>query len=144
MDSWWTWFDRDSVVRFTRKQALADGALVDVTEWGSAQSGFVGGFMVPVAVTAAVWTDLTAGPSWETVKDLRQRAHELLWMASRALRGGVREASFELILPVEGDVRTPQSNGGNSSHTREYRIMCGSNDDGSPCLTILKAEECRR
>ena len=34
--------------------------LVDLTEWASADTGIMGGFVCPVAVTAAVWKEINA------------------------------------------------------------------------------------
>ena|SRR5947209_8653296 len=73
---------------YSRKQAIDDGVLVDLTEWGSATSGFIGGFQVPVACTRAVWEtiDRKRMPALESA---RGRAHDVLWMASLALRGAL-------------------------------------------------------
>ena len=42
---------------YTRKQAIADGVLIDVTETASEA-----GFRIPVALTRAVWADYVAVP----------------------------------------------------------------------------------
>src|SRR5712691_13345787 len=50
-----TEFWGEPISAYTREQAIADGVLVDVTEWASADKGFIGGFTCPVALTAGVW-----------------------------------------------------------------------------------------
>lgn len=126
----------------TRKQALEDGVLVDVTEWASADKGFLGGFRIPVAVTAAVWADLNSIPEWaEGWQGLRGRAHDLLWMASLAARRaaeGASEVLFDVILSVAGDLE-PED--GKAGMLRTYKLVCGPDDDGAPCLTVMLPEE---
>lgn len=92
---------------YTREQALEDGVLVDVTEWASSDHGFLGGFTCPVALTQALWADIEAIPkSLEGIADVRGRAHDVLWMASLAVRSmikrDIRDACFKVILPSRG------------------------------------------
>lgn len=74
---------------YSRKQALEDGDLVDMTEWGSNSKGFHGGFTTPVAITRALWSDIDRKPL-PHLQDVRGRAHDVLWMASLAVRGGLK------------------------------------------------------
>lgn len=78
---------------YTREQAIADGTLVDVTEWASADKGFMGGFRCPVAFTAALWlvVDIDSRRN-RGLQSTRGRAHDVLWMASLAVRGQARAA----------------------------------------------------
>jgi hypothetical protein len=126
---------------YTRADALADGVLVDVTEWASAEEGFIGGFRVPVAVTASVWQDLNDIPTWaEGCQDLRGRAHDLLFMASLAARRGSGNAmTFQVILSTSHDA-CPQEDG-EGAGVRSYRLVCGPDDDASPCITIMREDE---
>ncbi len=86
---------------YTREQAIEDGVLVDVTEWGSADKGFHGGFTCPVAFTAALWGAVERKVRFQ---DTRGRAHDVLWMASlalrRVMRSGVDSAFFGVLLQV--------------------------------------------
>lgn len=93
---------------YTRAEAIADGMLCDVTEWASAETGFLGGFRCPVAVTAAAWHAIEAiPPALEGVADVRGRAHDVLYLASLALRGAMARdesrARFRVILPRAGE-----------------------------------------
>ena len=92
---------------YSREQALEDGVLVDLTEWASSTKGFMGGFTCPVAVTQALWADIEAIPkSLEGIADVRGRAHDVLWMASLAVRSmikrDIRDGGFKVILPSRG------------------------------------------
>ena len=124
--------ESEPIYRYTRAQAIEDGMLVDLTEWGSAEKGFRGGFGVPVAVTAAVWADLSViPPSKAGSQDVRGRAHDLLWMASLAARRASSTATvlFRMILHV----------GRRSSQT--YKLMIHPGDHGEPVVTILRPNE---
>jgi hypothetical protein len=89
------------ISRYTREQAIEDGVLVDVTEWASADKGFIGGFTCPVAVTSAVWGLIDRKPM-PALQDVRGRAHDVLFMASLALRAAMRQgedaARFKVIV----------------------------------------------
>ena len=120
---------------YTRAQALADSVLVDLSAWaGSGPDGMLGGFKVPVAVTAAVWGDIHAIPArLEGLASVRGRAHDLLWMASCAARraGDGPEVRFRLILPIQGERR----------QERTYKLHIGPGDQGEPVVTILRPDE---
>ena len=123
----------DLIHAYTRAQAIADGVLVDVTEWASADRGFIGGFSVPVAVTAGVWATIEAIPASLTGADVRGRAHDVLWMASLACRRpyppGPRP--FKLHLPSKGTRK----------RKRVLSVVSGPGDDGEQVITIGFPEE---
>lgn len=103
----------DPIHVYTREQAIEDGVLVDLTEWASADKGFHGGFTCPVAVTSALWNAIEAIPaSLAGVADVRGRAHDVLWMASLAVRGmirrGIEDRAFEAHLPFKGTRKRTQ------------------------------------
>lgn len=92
---------------YSREQALEDGVLVDMTEWASADRGFHGGFTIPVAVTQALFAAIEEIPnSLKGIADVRGRAHDVLWMASLAVRSmiarDIHDALFKVILPSRG------------------------------------------
>ena len=118
--------------RYTRAQALADGVLVDLTEWASADTdaGMVFGFVCPVAVTAAVWKEINAMPlRLEGIADVRGRAYDMLWMAAMAAReGGGREATFTVQMGV------------GRSKWQQYRVvMSPDGPGGEGCGAVLDA-----
>ena len=118
--------DFDMVYGYSRREALADGVLVDVTEQAG-PSGMLGGFTVPVAVTAALWAAIEAIPqSLVGLADPRGRLHDVLWMASLAMGRARGSAEFQLHLPYRGSRKRLQL----------LTVDVGPGDDGSPCVTI--------
>ena len=63
------------IFRYTRKQAIEDGVLVDLTPWARET-----GFVIPVACTSAVWHGYLEPPpgTREMGQSERGRAHDLL------------------------------------------------------------------
>lgn len=126
----------DVVFGYSRRHALADGVLVDVTRQASPTEMHCG-FLVPVAVTAALWATIEAiPPSLAGLADARGRLHDVLWMASMAARRtilaartspeGPHSATFAIHLPTAGTRR----------RTRVLLVHVGPDDDGTPCVTI--------
>lgn len=124
-------FGEDDVIfRYTRAQAIADGVLVDLTEWAQET-----GFRIPVACTAAVWHEWITPP--EAMRSHGQsergRAHDVLWMlfvAIRQGRGGDRLLYDVLFQQQPGWTRTVQ-----------LEAICGPGDEGEPVVTILMPDE---
>lgn len=125
----------DVISRYTRKQALEDGVLVDMTEWGSATTGFHGGFTVPVAFTNHLWGDVDKKVR---LQDTRGRAHDVLWMASLAIKGGMKRGIigktggrvlFDLLLQV------------GRKRKQRLAVDLGGGDDGEPVVTIGYPED---
>lgn len=122
----------DLVHSYSRAQALADGVLFDVTEWASASHGFFGGFKLPVAVTSAVWHDINAIPErLQGLQDVRGRAHDLLFMASLAVRKNPKstDVKFQVLIDI------------GRTRRQEYRVTIGPGDHGEPVITILRINE---
>lgn len=75
----------EAVSVYTRAQAIADGALIDV----SAEAKDAG-FKVPVAVTAAAWAEVVAWSDDDSARQIHQdergRLHDLLWVAVNLAR----------------------------------------------------------
>jgi len=124
-------FDEMPVIfRYTRKQAIDDGVLVDLSEWARET-----GFTIPVACTAAVWNQYVMPPQGTTQlgQSERGRAHDLLWMLFVAIKrsqGGDR-LLYEVIFL-------------NKKHQHEtvtLKAICGPGDDGEAVLTILLPNE---
>lgn len=117
---------------YSRADALADGVLIDVTEWASSTKGFHGGFQIPVAVTAAVWADVNA-IGRQTGQDVRGRAHDLLFLASLAARGAARRETDTVLFQVIMQVGRAKK--------QTYKLHIGGGDNGEPCCTIMQVGE---
>jgi len=119
------------IFSYTRTQALEDGVLVDVTP-----TAREAGFRYPVAVTQAVWRQIIT-PDEES-RALGQseegRLWDVLWMlkyAIRLTRGPVDTLTYDLLVVQDGARAAPAT----------LKAVCGPDDDGSPCVTIMLPEE---
>jgi len=129
------WDDVPIIHSYTRAEALADGALIDVTETAKEA-----GFSVPVAVTSAVWADCIkwtdADSERQTHQDEAGRLWDVvfmtMWAAKRAPRGDT--VAVELY-------RVPR--GGTGKQARLVRLVAkiGPGDKGEPVLTIMQPDE---
>jgi hypothetical protein len=124
----------DVISAYTRAQAIEDGTLVDVTKEASTEE-MMGGFRIPVAVTAAVWATIEAiPPSLQGIADVRGRLHDVLWMAACAARrasDGQSRVGYTVILPSKG-TRT---------RNRVLAVDIGPGDAGEPVVTIGYPED---
>jgi hypothetical protein len=128
--------DADVISTYTRKDALADGTLVDLTKWASSgPEGMMGGFKVPVAVTSAVWGEINDIPkSKQGIRDVRGRAHDVLTMAvmaARQAKPGNSEVLFRVIMDISASPGRYQT----------YKLVIGPGDIGEPVVTIMRPEE---
>ena len=75
--------DMPLIFSYTRAQAIADGVLVDLTEWARET-----GFRVPLACTSAVWHGyiVPADELRPVGQSERGRAHDVLWLLYVAIR----------------------------------------------------------
>ena len=128
----------DVIATYTRAQAIEDGVLVDVSE-----TAREAGFVVPVAVTRAVWEDCcdweseadqkkngwqsTSGRLWDVVSLAR-------WAIRRARRGEQHEALYYRIS------RVPRVGHGRKRIVI-LKLVSGAGDDGEHVITIMQPEE---
>lgn len=116
------------IYAYTRKQAIADGVLVDVTETAKEA-----GFRIPVALTCAVWAEYVAVPEGVEGQDEVGRLWDVLWMCRFGIgRGNNRDAS-EVLFQLH--VRNDNREGDPPLVT--LKAVCGPDDDGEPCITIM-------
>ncbi len=122
----------EAIFAYTRRQALADGVLVDVTE--TAEEA---GFRIPVALTRAVWAEYVEVPEGVACQDEPGRLWDILWMCRCGIgRGKDRDASEVLFrLHVRNDDREGEP------PLVTLKVVCGPDDDGNPCLTIMRPDE---
>jgi len=132
--------DADVISTYTRKDALADGTLVDLTKWatpGGPEGVLPGtpGFKVPVAVTSAVWGEINDIPkSKQGIQDVRGRAHDVLTMAvlaARTAKPGNSEVLFRVIMDISAT----------RGRYLTYKLNIGPGDVGEPVVTIMRPEE---
>jgi len=122
----------DPISTYSRAQAIADGALVDLTPWARET-----GFRFPVAITRAAWESFIAWPAEDRQygQSERGRAHDVLFVllcTIRAEQGGER-VDFMVSRIIKG---APEEAKPGALYT-----LCGPGDDAAPCITILLPEE---
>jgi hypothetical protein len=121
----------DVIFAYTRKQAIEDGVLVDVTETAKEA-----GFRIPVALTHAVWARYVEVPEGVEGQDEKGRLWDVLWMCRWGVQRGNRAGSELLFhLYVRNDNRP-----GDPPFVR-LKAVCGPDDDASPCITIMLPDE---
>src|SRR4051794_35457994 len=97
--------DADLIHRYTRAQAIADGALINVS--ATAREA---GFTYPVALTAGAWARCVAVPPGVACQDEVGRLWDVLTMLRFAVRGqsgGAREVRFGVHVRNDNRERTP-------------------------------------
>lgn len=119
------------VFSYSRKQAIEDGVLVDLSAWARET-----GFVIPVACTSEVWHGHIVPPQGtrELGQSERGRAHDVLWLLYVAIRkagSGADQLIFEVaFLQASGRIKSVQ-----------LKAICGPGDAGEPVLTILMLQE---
>lgn len=119
------------IFAYTRAEALDDGVLVDVSE--TAQEA---GYIVPVALTRAVWAEYVAVPEGVSCQDEAGRLWDVLWMSRHGIMSGQDDASERLFqLHVRNDNRT------GTPPLVTLKAVCGPDDEARPCITIMRPDE---
>jgi hypothetical protein len=120
----------DLIHRYTRADAIRDGVLIDVTETAKEA-----GIRYPVALTAAVWARCVAVPHGVECQDESGRLFDVLWMLLLAIRqsAGGPEVRFGVHVRNDNRERTPP--------LVRLKAVCGPDDDGSPCITVMLPEK---
>lgn len=120
---------------YTRAQAIADGALHDVTD-----TAREAGFRFPVALTAAAYADTVTWTRSSGLQDEAGRLWDVLWVAHHAIaaakRGGFDgdRLPFRLLrIPNTGRGRTPQYT--------DLVVHVGGGDHAEPVITIMTPHE---
>jgi hypothetical protein len=119
------------IFAYTRKQALADGVLVDVTEMAKEA-----GFRIPVALTHAVWAEYVTVPEGVEGQDEKGRLWDILSMCRYGIALG---SSYKSEVLFKLHVRNDNREG--VPPIVELKAVCGPADDASPCITIMLPEE---
>jgi hypothetical protein len=121
------WQDADLIHVYTRAQALADGALIDISRLATEA-----GFRYPVAVTAALWHILE--PSDDLAR-LGQSVTGRAWDVLQVLRAAIRYSDhtdriyFTPLFVLDAAHPTPQP--------VQLWAVCVPGDDAAPVITVL-------
>lgn len=118
----------DLIFVYTRKQAIADGTLIDVSTMAREA-----GFVYPVAITAAAWAECVAVSSDLDGQDEKGRLWDVLNLLRFAIRRPGSNAS-----EIRFQVSVRQATG---SLAVKLKAICGPDDEADPCVTIMLPDE---
>jgi hypothetical protein len=121
--------DTDLIYAYTRKDAIADGVLIDVSDLAKEA-----GFKWPVAVTAAVWSDYVRVPEGLDWQDENGRLWDILILLLVTIRRTIDEPT---LLRFQVHVHTSKA----TTELVTLKAHAGPDDEGKPCLTIMRPEE---
>lgn len=122
------------IYAYTRADAIADGALVDVS-----QTAREAGFRLPVAMSAAAWADCVewseADSQRQTHQDEPGRLWDVLWMAAiTARKAHGQRVPFQFY-------RVRRGGRGTRPKLTTLHLHIGPGDDCAPVITILMPHE---
>ena len=121
---------------YSRAQALEDGVLVDTGEMATEA-----GFRIPVALTAAVWSDCVAWTDADSADQVHQdpsgRLWDVLFMAHHAIRSS-RSNGDQLMFQLS---RVPRDGTSTEAAITTLKLIVGPGDQGEPVVTILQPTE---
>ena len=134
---------------YTRKQAIADGVLVDLSSTTDAWVPAMvreAGITIPVAMTTTAFVDCVSpidgdGLQLAPGQDIKGRLWDVLWMFVCAVRSGGQDESEILFrlrvvpnIPV-GSKRQPRAK------LVTLKAVIGGDDNGAPSITIMYPHE---
>jgi len=118
----------DIIHTYRKKDGTGETELVDVTKEARAE-----GFMVPVAITRAVHSAYVRIPAGVEGQTEARRLKDILSTCALAAARQKGSAEMNFSLYVRNDEKRLE--------TAKLKCVCGPDEDGRPCLTILKADE---
>lgn len=117
------------ISEYTRKEALEDGVLIDISELAKEA-----GFMVPVAVTNNLWATWIIPPA--KMEDCGQSDTGRLWDVLHMLRMNCKRSNATRIKYEVLFQNTPKR-----LTTVELISTIGSDENGNPVITIMLPED---
>lgn len=124
-------FFGNTISNYTRKQAIEDGYLIDVSETAKEA-----GFRWPVAMTRSAWVDCvewTEHDAQQTSQDESGRLWDVVWMAFVGIRRS-RTAATELMFEL---YRVPRDAVNRKAILTTLKLLTGHGDNGEPVVTIM-------
>lgn len=122
--------DFELIHSYSRKQAIEDGVLIDVSETAKEA-----GIKYPTAVTSAVFEQYVLVPDGATAQDERGRLWDILWMLNVAVTRHPEVEGDTLLFTVfvRNDDTEPQP--------VKLKAVCHPGDEGEPVVTVLMPDE---
>jgi hypothetical protein len=133
----------DVIYSYTRKQAIEDGVLVDITEMAKEA-----GIKYPVAITSTAFFGYVAPDPMPPGQDLKGRLWDLFSMFKLAAkRTDGPELLFKVQFVLNGIRVGPEEKPvRNIDHTWKLvevtlQAVCGPGDDSAPVITLMLTDE---
>ncbi len=122
--------DADLIHRYTRADAIADGALIDVSAVAREA-----GIRYPVALTRAAWERCVTVPPGVECQDEAGRLWDVLWLLRCAVgrSDGGPELRFGVHVRDDNSERTPP--------LVRLKAVCGPGDQAEPVVTVMLPDE---
>jgi hypothetical protein len=120
--------ENEIIYSYTRKQAIDDGVLIDVTELAKEA-----GFKCPVAFTSSVYERHVRVPEDVVDMDETGRLWDVLWLLRYAAMKSPEKS--ELLFKLS------EREGNNEMEIVTLKAVCGPDDHGEVCLTVMLPEE---
>jgi len=115
------------IFSYTRKQAIEDGVLVDVSK-----TAREAGFLWPFAMTAEVWTMIEPIPKKFSHEDIAGRLWDVLMVARASIRSAQQQQDvifFDVILHQDHHDKV------------QLKLHSGPGDRGEPVLTLMLPDQ---
>jgi hypothetical protein len=112
---------------YSRKQAIEDGVLIDVTNQANQF------FQFPMAITAEVYGELNNIPKKHAAESFAGRLHDVLFMAFTEVKKGKTKSQTLMFSAIV--------NTDDKEKIKQYKMVIGPGDNMEPVLTIMKPHE---
>lgn len=116
------------IYAYTRKQAITDGVLVDVTTLAKEA-----GFRYHTAMTRTAWEKYVRVPKECPWQDHDGRLWDVLWMLHVAIKRSPESNPLYFSVMVQ--------NRPGPVEERKLKAVCGPDDLAQPCITIMLPNE---
>lgn len=124
------------IYAYTRRQALADGQQVDVSE-----TAREAGIVFACYLTRAVWLTCVVVPDGVRAQDERGRLWDVVWMTRHAIRTAPNNEDGEPLRKLAVSLYVRNTN--RAAKLVSLRAVCGpvDMDDPRPAITIMLPDE---
>lgn len=123
----------NTIHMYTREQALEDGILIDVTKNSEKL-----GIKVPVAITAALWSEINNIPEKFSFQSPEYRLSEVLFMLKINIIRYGDESQINYKTGIEHEIET---NNGKILKELEVKAVIGLGDNHETVMTIMLPNE---
>ncbi|HRH81905.1 MAG TPA: hypothetical protein PLW81_12750 [Thiobacillaceae bacterium] len=127
----------DLIFAYTRKDAIEDGVLIDVTE-----TARTCGFVIPVAITSQAYAECVqwseADNDIQTYQDESGRLKDVLMMCFFWIKKHGRNRTDDIIFPF---LYVPRDGVSETPVETVLKVNIGPGDRGEPVLTIMEVDE---